>query len=52
MNRQLYVGKLPNRRKPCLYVVEGNKIKILAYFVDYDAVIEFIKYYTGEMKDE
>lgn len=48
---QLYVGKLPDRKKRCLYVVEGNRIRILAYFTDDDAVIEFLKYFGGS-KDE
>lgn len=52
MNKQLCVGKLPGRKKMCLYVIEDNRIKILAYFVNDDAVIEFIKYLNGGMKDE
>ncbi len=31
-DRSLHVGLVPARKQPCLYMVEGNRITILAYF--------------------
>ena len=50
MNKQLYIGKVPNRKKYCLYIIEGNVVKVLAYFVNDETAIEFLKYMGA--KDE
>lgn len=41
--KQLYAGKLPNRKRYCLYFVDGNRITVVAYFVDAFAFNEYLE---------
>ena len=49
-NLQIYVGNLPGLKKPCLYILEGNCITILAHFVNDKAAEKFLNYMNGEKR--
>lgn len=41
--KDLCAGKIPWRKRPCLYVIEGNAIRVLAHFKGDEALEEFLK---------
>ena len=38
--KALHVGYLPNRKSPCMYVVDGGELRVLAYFRSEEAAVE------------
>jgi hypothetical protein len=41
--KELCVGYIPWRKRPCLYVIEENVVRVLAHFKGSDALEEFLK---------
>jgi len=43
----IHVGYLPRRKSPCLYMVDGSELRVLAYFRDEESARECLDLLDG-----